>query len=610
MKDAKDAPLQRPEDFMDEEDLREAEEAKALSTSDGFAGFGTTQEDVLRTGGLMDILRVTGDTMGTKLLKKMGWKEGQGVGPRVRRTARLDHGEDISNDTHLFAPDDAQMISFVRKTDQKGLGYEGEARLPSSRDGARESPLGTSDYGNADVGSARGLTKNHTKSQGKKAGFGVGILNDTGSDDEDPYEMGPKISYSKVLGGNKKTEKKKKSMLSSANPLLSARPVFLSKKTNGLKLNSGFRKCHDGRLPLDGFVLSSELDAFASISLRDDKYKLPEVPADWKSSKTQHGQAESQYLSTAEATKASSLDAHSRSKLLGEEQLPGKSVFDFMSQSARAKIAAASGKSNLPAAGGESAPKGYEISVEERSRNQKELIPYLDANVALQALARGNGGWMPYSEDHGKRSRYREYLETQAGTRNELPAKEEGVSKDEWIFEMQEFARAAEVFKPVNSLMASRFTSASSQPAGGSETFDSTNSSDSLLTKPTPKPEDHAEAAAKLGMFGPLTRSVQSFYPTRLLCKRFNVKPPAIVQPEPGDGPSDDHTSRTPRDSSRLLMLESTVPRSQESIHPIGGSGESARQPVIDTERNEALEVERPGQAVFKAIFGSDDEDE
>ena len=30
---------------------------------------------------------------------------------------------------------------------------------------------------------------------------------------------------------------------------------------------------------------------------------------------------------------------------------------------------------------------------------------------------------------------------------------------------------------------------------------------------------------------------------------------------------------------------------------------------VIDTDRNEALEQERPGQALFKAIFGSDDED-
>jgi hypothetical protein len=31
---------------------------------------------------------------------------------------------------------------------------------------------------------------------------------------------------------------------------------------------------------------------------------------------------------------------------------------------------------------------------------------------------------------------------------------------------------------------------------------------------------------------------------------------------------------------------------------------------VVDRERNEALERERPGDAVFRAIFGSDDEDD
>jgi G patch domain-containing protein 1 len=31
---------------------------------------------------------------------------------------------------------------------------------------------------------------------------------------------------------------------------------------------------------------------------------------------------------------------------------------------------------------------------------------------------------------------------------------------------------------------------------------------------------------------------------------------------------------------------------------------------TVDAERNEALESERPGDAVFKAIFGSDDEDD
>lgn len=38
---------------------------------------------------------------------------------------------------------------------------------------------------------------------------------------------------------------------------------------------------------------------------------------------------------------------------------------------------------------------------------------------------------------------------------------------------------------------------------------------------------DPAEEAASLGMYGSMTRSVADFYPSRLLCKRFGVRPPA-----------------------------------------------------------------------------------
>ena len=48
-KDGKDAKrVQRPEDFMDEEDLREAEESKKLQTATDFAGFGLTETDTIR----------------------------------------------------------------------------------------------------------------------------------------------------------------------------------------------------------------------------------------------------------------------------------------------------------------------------------------------------------------------------------------------------------------------------------------------------------------------------------------------------------------------------------------------------------------------------------
>ena len=119
---------------MDEEDVREAEESRELQTSYEYAGFGSTNADATRRAGLMDLLKTGGETMGVKLLKKMGWREGQGIGPKVRRRANLDDaavtGE--GQETYLFAPDNPPMIAFVQKGDHKGLGYEGEARLEES----------------------------------------------------------------------------------------------------------------------------------------------------------------------------------------------------------------------------------------------------------------------------------------------------------------------------------------------------------------------------------------------------------------------------------------------------------------------------------------------
>lgn len=79
---------------MDEEDLAEAEEARNLQTADAFAGLGTASEKRSQDDNFMDILKTSGETMGAKLLKKMGWREGQGVGPKIRRKARLDEDRD------------------------------------------------------------------------------------------------------------------------------------------------------------------------------------------------------------------------------------------------------------------------------------------------------------------------------------------------------------------------------------------------------------------------------------------------------------------------------------------------------------------------------------
>lgn len=637
---------------MDEEDIADAEEAKKLQTSESFAGLGSTQDEVTQQGAFMDILKTSGDTMGVKLLRRMGWREGQGVGPKIRRRARLDEdvnqGDAEEQETHLFAPENSPMISFVRKNDHKGLGYAGQERLGEiiPRDHTKgQSNIVQDDEAEMDAGDfARPAMKAKKKFSTQRGGFGVGILNDTGSDDEDPYHMGPQISYNRVIGRDKKAKKKTlgngKPSVASANPLLRTKPVFISRKAATSKTSSGFRRCHDGRLPLDGFVLSSNSETV----LQDNKYPPPTIPKDWKSSKnTSDVKSLSSYQSPADVARASTLNATTRANLLGEAPLPGKSVFDYLSISARSRIAKATNNPNLPAALNEAPPPGHTPTSSQPTADFASLIPSLDATIAATALGRGIGGWMPYAEDPDKRSRYRSFLSVSAEITEGLPGRAEGMKTEDWVKEMQEFAHAAQIFKPMTGMMASRFTSSTTPTAYPNTTSPSTipistatqsSESQPLISHSVPKPPNPAEEAARLGMYGPLTRSITPFYPSRLLCKRFNIQPPAHVHVDPSSSSSDHPPSSTQSSTGAFggrfqssgyqtqtsKNLELVGKKEMEELRRESGikvgeggdeeAGEGKGKIVVDPERNEALEVERPGEAVFRAIFGSDSEGE
>ena len=629
----KDAPpaQQRAEDFMDEEDKADTEEMRKIHTADSFAGLGSTANEKARNEPFIDILKRSGDTMGMKLLRKMGWREGHGIGPKVRRKARLSEDNDPSGqdgqETHLFAPENSHMIAFVKKNDRKGLGFETEGRLEETSID-KESTVENDRNEELGIGTLCNDTKLKKKKPSSRGGFGFGVLNDTGSDDEDPYQMGPKISYNRIIGGDKKKTKKPVNGKTAANPLLNNKPVFISKKATTTKGSSIFRRCHDGRLPLDGFILSASSDPLSSILSQDGKYPPPTIPPGWTSSKTPNNSSttpSSTYQSPADVAKASALDPKSRASLLGETPLPGKSVFDYLTSTARSRIATAAKNPHLPPALNEASC----LPSSTTSKSLASLIPSLPSESAREALNRGNSGWLPYAEDPPKRTRYQLFLSTLAGLREPgaTPERVPGASTEDWVNEMQEFAHAAQIFKPMSGMMATRFTSSSSTPQMVNDAMKVKNGEgeQNLLTRPKEKPRDPAEEAASLGMYGPMTRSIKQFYPTRLLCKRFNVKPPSHVAVDPGGAPE-----RQSGDSEAIntQRLELVGKREMDELRREGGAalrfssgdvegGELAGKlegelvenaVVVDPEKNEALEKERPGEDIFRAIFGDSDE--
>lgn len=610
---------------MDEEDLADAAEAQKLQTAGSFAGLGTTEGGVASGDCLLGLFRPAVSTMGVKLLQRMGWRQGQGIGPKVYRRAQVGEGDQAGHEElkmHLFAPRASQMITFSKKSDHKGLGYVTEARLLETP-GARKTANDYQEDESSSLSTGKPSRQLGEKIS-KRGGFGAGILNDTGSDEDDPYEMGPRITYNRVVGPEKRSKKRLENVTvtsGAANPLLGARPVFRSKKDISRQAVSGFRKCHDGRYPLDGFILCS---APASIS-HEHSYPPPKVPEGWTSSNRPSATANEtpSHQSTADAAKASAMDPKSRAKLLGEVAMSGKSVFDYLSGAARDRIASASGRHDLPTALGEAPPASHRKFEADNQKDLWSLVPSLDRDLAAAALSRGVDGWMPYAEDEGKRARYRAFLELRAGSRDTIPERASELSVDEWIKELNEFAHAARVFRPMTGMMASRFTTpsaASMQPTtnamGGAP-------APSLLTRPADKPQDPAETAAHVGMYGPMTRSQRQFYPTRLVCKRFNVKPPAHVQLDHGTTAAGDASSSAPTDQrlevvsksamDEMLQEASSKPGALEGRAANAGMTERAvvaKEAAVDVEKNEALEAERAGDALFAAVFGSDDEDD
>lgn len=155
---------QRPEDFMDEEDLEALKADRQLENTDTFRSdrLGSTQAEVAQQGALESLIAPARTSIGQKLLQTQGWRPGQGIGPRVsyakrkKQDAKMagpsgngvgpftgqsgEEGEaEAEASKHTFAPRDTKLLVFPPKEDQAGLGY-----VPGMGGSlARSAPLGS-----------------------------------------------------------------------------------------------------------------------------------------------------------------------------------------------------------------------------------------------------------------------------------------------------------------------------------------------------------------------------------------------------------------------------------------------------------------------------------
>ncbi|KAJ3412039.1 hypothetical protein HDV05_001369 [Chytridiales sp. JEL 0842] len=185
---------QKAEDFMDEEDIAELEESQKVTAKDDFDILGGTEKELAKKRALVqaatindqsavvdlagDILIPSKDPVGIRLLRRMGWREGQGVGPRVKRKRDLkeEGEEDIYAQDQVFAPRDITAIILTGRKGVHGLGYNPYETAPELKRSLKEAADHANDSFNIGI----------------KGGFGTGILDE--DDDDDFYSVASKPS--------------------------------------------------------------------------------------------------------------------------------------------------------------------------------------------------------------------------------------------------------------------------------------------------------------------------------------------------------------------------------------------------------------------------------
>ncbi|XP_045887900.1 G patch domain-containing protein 1 isoform X2 [Micropterus dolomieu] len=598
----------RPEDFMDEEDLGEHGIApREITTSQEFSSSRRDKASEKARAVSAQAALIPGDTLleeliaparlsiGVELLRRMGWKEGQGVGPRVKRKARrqqTDGGsrvyacvlppagsedsqdeddEEFAPENVTFAPKDVTPVDFNPRLGVQGLGYRGlDPSLALQGRGAPEhinlfkpqSETRSRLFGDAQGGQRRGGVAGQA--------FGVGALED---DDEDIYHRDSMSRYDTELGGEEP-----------GDGLYGwTAPQQYTKKRDKSKDASYLGKI------LEGFTLAQKPSEEKTI------FPPPSLPRDYRPVHRFRPSVDVSHLSgvspaLAEALRASrghmvkeepqqggrhQLDSGQRGALLGEDTLQGpSSVMELLKAEDRERLLNLRNSTNVLSTKTTTNPPHSHDAPRSSGRWAATSAPA--SGLEQEALAVWKGvqtssqTFRPFEKNPSKQARYEQYLSRlKQGDKDALEQSlDPAVTEWERSREREEFARASILYRPTSSSLSSRFTSAKQQ-----------EDDDSVEVKRDEEGDvDDKQAAVNMKMFGKLTRETFEWHPDKLLCKRFNV-------PHPYPGSSMVGLPKVKRDKFSVFNFL-TVTESREPSAPPKppGAGKRSRWDVSDQE--------------------------
>lgn len=584
--------VQRPEDFMDEEDTSLFGIApKGIRATSDYADHGQRgkkRERISQEGPipgtpiLKELLKPVKETVGIVLLKKMGWKPGQGVGSRLtkkekqkikKRNEKLklmqDNSETVESSSEssdndstdiTFAPDDYEPFRCKPKDNYFGIGYSGldRRKVLSGHINLFDTP-------------AFCVQDKNKKLSIRGQAFGVGAFE---ADDEDIYEKEDMSHYDFALGPERKTKTRwsqdgpSSSQTDCVEGFIRAKERLESKKVFKCpELPKNFAPVHAVRKsrfypPIATPVESSKrreplnaTDRARILEDSDERSKKLQAPSSTSVacniiSKTLnlHGKQqieERKKLESQQKAKSNSwLDKLNvtnfvKGGIVGLEQDTGclKKLEDF--------------KKSLSASEQSSLNKSVENDASNRSETKKLFL-----------------------SDPDKQKRFEQYLIFSKNDERDKFESIQPLSMTEWEREQErvEFEQAAKL-KQSNNYMADKFVHSADH------TTDQTD------------PEKDVKEAVRLKMFGKLTRHRSEWKPTSIVCKRFNI-------PEPKTGCAPIATDRKLArfsvfdsldwcSSSKFTKATDTVPKQMEEVpQPLRKMEENINEVIHNTNSN------------------------
>eukprot|EP01039_Chlorochromonas_danica_P001177 gene1180-1286_t len=324
---------QRVEDFMDEDDGLLGGDLTAKEGMDSFAskkGKSSGEERAEIGHALSHIILEPSNSMGQKLLGLLGWKPGQGIGPRVTRRNHLTEAVDgkttgtaiprqaLESGRVTFAPEDNILSKLPEpKKDFLGVGcvFTGSLLRPT-RD-----HLGSS--GNSQRGSRYHVQDLFKKPKGPLLSSGLNRGYEDDDDDDNVYDMEEKNQFSSFIVDD--TEEFDMANKSKSTPLTAD---VLQKLCPS-----------DHKPPIPGFHVAQRAQEAVA------HYPPPVLPKDFSPRHVFH-QPAAVSAGIASSNQSTSINISSkvsqRGQLLGEEVATKQSVFQLLKPEDQARIKALS----------------------------------------------------------------------------------------------------------------------------------------------------------------------------------------------------------------------------------------------------------------------------